>query len=374
MDYKHAYRSIATTTATTTPSPRMHILGLGSIGTFAAHTLADVPARPAVKLLLHRQSLRDDYNQRGNRITLETREGELIEHSGYDFEAVFPYVSADGTTAQATPSYFKDTIEHLIVCVKSTQTVTALRPLLPRLTPKSSILFLQNGAGMVEDVNENLWPDPKTRPSFITGVISHGVTLKGPFDIKHTGPAATSLGPVPREDGLNQPLSPSTAFLLDTLPRAPRLNCQAYEFQDILQRQLEKLAVNAFSNPLTALANSTVEYLFSITEVCSALMREISSVILALPELKGVSGVEERFSAPRLENTVMKVIVQNRRTTCSMVWDMRAARETEIRYINGYWARRGREVGVGTPINDEIVERIQAMTVERQKYQASGSG
>lgn len=364
--FRHAYRSIATATATTLRSPQIHILGLGSIGTFAAHTLAEVPTRPALKLLLHRQSLRDEYNQRGNRTTLETREGEIIEHSGFDFEPVLPYDHASGSAARTIAKPFKDPIEHLIVCVKSTQTVTALRPLLTRLTPKSSVLFLQNGAGMIEDVNEYLWPDPETRPSYITGIISHGVTLKGPFDIKHTGPAATSLGPVPRDEGLNQTTSPSTTFLLDTLPRAPRLNCQSYEFQDILQRQLEKLAVNSFSNPLTALADSTVEYLFSIPEVCSALMHEISAVVLALPELQGVPGVEERFSPQRLEDTVMQVIVQNRSTTCSMVWDMRAARETEIRYINGYWAKRGREVGVATPINDEIVERIQAMTTERQ--------
>lgn len=369
--YRHASRSIATTTATNLPLPRIHILGLGSIGTFAAHTLADVPARPAVTLLLHRQSLRDEYGQRGNRITLETREGELIEHSSYGIEAVVPHGTATGSGMPAMPTYVMDTIDHLVVCVKSTQTVAALRPLLPRLTPESSVLFLQNGAGMIEDVNENLWPNPKTRPNFITGVISHGVTLKGPFSVKHTGPAATSLGPVPRDDGLNQTIAPSTTFLLDTLPRAPRLNCQSYEFQDILQRQLEKLAVNAFSNPLTALADSTVEYLFSIPEVCSALMREISSVVLALPELHGVPGVEERFSAQRLEKTVMEVIVQNRSTTCSMVWDMRAARETEIRYINGYWARRGREVGIVTPINDEIVERIQTMSMERQKCRSN---
>jgi 2-dehydropantoate 2-reductase len=305
--------------------------------------------------------------RKGNRITLETREGELIEHAGYDFEAVVPDDTATRSAAQTTSNDVHATIDHLLVCVKSTQTVTALRPLLPRLRPASSVLFLQNGAGMIEDVNEHLWPDAKTRPSYTTGVISHGVTLKGPFNIKHTGPAATFLGPVPRDDGLGQKMSRSTAFLLDVLPRAPRLNCQSYGWPDILQRQLEKLAVNAFSNPLTALADSTVEYLFSVPEVCSVLMQEISSVVLALPELQGVPGVKERFSAERLESTVMEVIVQNRSTTCSMVWDMRAGRETEIGYINGYWARRGREVGVATPINDEIVEKIQAMTMRRQK-------
>ncbi|KAF1931973.1 6-phosphogluconate dehydrogenase C-terminal domain-like protein [Didymella exigua CBS 183.55] len=184
--------------------------------------------------------------------------------------------------------------------------------------------------------------EPKDTTQLYNRVISHGVTLKGPFDIKHTGPAATSLGPVPRGDGIDQTISPSAAFLLGALSRAPRLNCQSYGWLDILQRQLEKLAVNAFSNPLTALADSTVEYFFSIPEVRSALMHEMSSVIFELPELQSVPGVQERLSAKGLEATVMEVIVQNRSTTCSMVWDMRAARETDIRYINGYWARRGR--------------------------------
>jgi 2-dehydropantoate 2-reductase len=315
----------------------------------------------------------DDYIRIGKRIILETYEGEPIKHGEYDFEVLHglnwhkavPDFHSSNSIAKATQSPLKNTIHHLIVSVKSTQTVAALRPLVPRLTRESSILFLQNGAGMIEDVNEVLWPNPNTRPSYITGVISHGVTLKGPFDIKHTGPAATSLGPVPRGDESNSPTSASTAYLLDALPRAPRLNCRSYGWPDILQRQLEKLAVNAFSNPLTALADSTVEYLFTIPRVRSALMEEISSVILALPELQGVSGVKERFSAERLDATVMEVIVQNRSTTCSMVWDMRAKRETEIRYINGYWARRGKELGVPTPINDEIVSKIQAMRAEK---------
>ena len=101
------------------------------------------------------------------------------------------------------------------------------------------------------------------------------------------------------------------------------------------------------------------------------IMQEISSVILALPELQGVEGVKERFSAKSLHHTVMDIIKKNRATTVSMVWDMRNRRETEIRYINGYWARRGREVGVRTPLNDELVERVQEMTAD--KLRGAGS-
>ena len=90
-------------------------------------------------------------------------------------------------------------------------------------------------------------------------------------------------------------------------------------------------------------------------------------VVRALPELQGVPGVDERFSVERLEDTVDNIITKTAETTCSMVWDLRAGRETEIQFINGYWSRRGREVGVATPINNRLVKQI----TERTKVKAT---
>ncbi|KAH6873272.1 putative 2-dehydropantoate 2-reductase family protein [Alternaria rosae] len=361
------HRSISSTRA----SPRIHVLGLGSIGTFTAHSLADIPARPAVNLLLHRSSLMNEYLRTRKRLLLQTREGQQIAQTGYGVEVLNGKewhtvqelrIVGNAEALQLPGPPTDEIINDLIVCVKSTQTVAALQPLLPRLSRTSNVTFLQNGAGMIEDANMFLWPDPHTRPNYITGVISHGITLNGPFNVTHTGPAATSVGPVPREDGdISQTPSP----LLEILPLAPRLNCRAYPWPTILQIQLEKLACNALSNPICALEDAVTAYILSIPETNKRLMQEISSVILALPELQGVEGVKERFSAKALHATVMDIIEKNRATTVSMVWDMRHRRETEIRYINGYWARRGREVGARTPLNDELVERVQAMTKDR---------
>jgi 2-dehydropantoate 2-reductase len=352
--------------STTVASSQIHILGLGSIGTFAAHTLAEIPQRPAVNLLLHRPSLLDGYIQSEQKLTLTTREGQSIAHAGYGSEVlresewytIDPHAYAPDVAGiqEYAQSPIDDTITNLIVCVKSIQTVSALRPLLPRLSRTSNILFLQNGAGMIEDANTHLWPNPRTRPNYITGVISHGITLNKSFDITHTGPASTAIGPVPRED---DDVSQPSSHMLDALPLAPRLNCKKYDWPTIFCTQLEKLACNAFSNPLCALADAPTSYLFNIPETLRTLMQEISSIILALPELQGVQGVEERFSAKALEKTVMDIVERNKAGTTSMVWDMRRGRETEVRYINGYWARRGREVGVHTRLNDELVQRIE---------------
>ncbi|PHH80445.1 hypothetical protein CDD82_1744 [Ophiocordyceps australis] len=346
------------------PGARVHVLGLGSIGTFAAHALAEIPAplRPAsVTLLLHRASLVEPLLAGGRAISLQTRHGSLVRHAGYRFEML------DGANRwlrdplDSAPGLADEAIQNLVVSVKATQTVAALRPLRHRLTWASNILFLQNGSGMLDDVNRELFANELERPNYIVGVVSHGVTLRSPFDIVHTGSGATWLGPVPSP---SLPSSPSSSrrssYLVDALPLAPRLKATSLPYRDVFQAQLEKLALNAFCNPLCALANAKNRYLCSIPHTKRALLSEISAVARALPELRHVPGVVSRFSLARLEQTVDAIVGQTLETTCSMVVDLRRGRRTEIDYINGYWTRRGREVGVPTPLNDALVEQIRA--------------
>ncbi|KAF9888197.1 hypothetical protein FE257_009192 [Aspergillus nanangensis] len=345
--------------------PRVHILGLGSIGTFTAHSVSELRLKPAVTLLLHRDSLVDAYRESGNQIALETREGDVVRSSGYALE-----VQREGRWYQhpaplRVPTESPTIIQHLIVSVKSTQTVAALQPLKHRLSAESTILFLQNGCGMIDDINSSIFPDLQTRPNYIVGVVSHGVTLNQPFHVTHTGFAAMSLGLVPRStatsafpSSLVSDSSISSKYLLDCLPLSPRLNATSYSYPGVLQIQLEKLAVNAFCNPLCALNDAKNAFLFTIPDTRRKLLTEISKVILNLPELQNVPGVRERFAIDRLEMTVNEILTRTAETTCSMVWDLRAGRETEVKYISGYWVKRGKEVGVPTPVNESLMQKV----------------
>jgi 2-dehydropantoate 2-reductase len=222
---------------------------------------------------------------------------------------------------------------------------------------------------MIEQVNASLFLDPASRPNYLIGVISHGVTLNSPFNITHTGVSATAIGPVPRANTTSledmptvDPPPSQSNYFLQTLPLSQTLNLTAYSYTGILQIQLEKLAVNAFCNPLCALNDAKNEFLFTIPDTRRAILTEISNVVFALPALKGVPGLKDRFSVDGLERTVNGIIAKTANTTCSMVWDLRAGRETEIQFINGSWSRMGREVGVETPVNDRLVEEVMMRT------------
>lgn len=82
--------TIASSSPRSQPTPprpgRVHVLGLGSIGTSTAHSVSEIPNGPSITLLLHRRFLLDSYRKNGNRILVETAEAEHISSTGYDFE------------------------------------------------------------------------------------------------------------------------------------------------------------------------------------------------------------------------------------------------------------------------------------------------
>jgi 2-dehydropantoate 2-reductase len=141
-----------------------------------------------------------------------------------------------------------------------------------------------------------------------------------------------SLGLIPSVSGASPSCEPSPQYLLDNLPRSPRLNAASYPYTEVLQIQLERLAVDALCNPFCALNDAKDGFLFTIPDARREILAEIWSVVLSLPELRSVPGVRERFAVDRVEDAVNAILTKTAKGTCSMVGDLR----TEVRFINGY--------------------------------------
>jgi 2-dehydropantoate 2-reductase len=99
-----------------------------------------------------------------------------------------------------------------------------------------------------------------------------------------------------------------STYLLDNLLLSHRLNATSYTHTEVLQSQLEKLAVNTVCNPLCALNDAENGFLFTIPETRRAILTEISNAVCALPELQHVSNLKQRFAVDKLEVTVNAII------------------------------------------------------------------
>lgn len=66
-------------------------------------------------------------------------------------------------------------IKNLVLAVNSQSTVSALLANKHRLSRESTTLFTQKGMGIMEEVNKQGFPDPKTRLTYIPSIFSHAV-------------------------------------------------------------------------------------------------------------------------------------------------------------------------------------------------------
>ena len=396
---------------------RVHILGMGSIGTLVAHSLKTLPNPPPLTLMMRGDNQFESYKKTGNLIRLVDKPNDVNdEQFDFDLDVFRPHETrpgqgfwlrryanhggrADGKninpiTEAETMDSGEAFIYCLIVSVKAQQTVAALRSVRHRIDNRSTICLMQNGLGQVDQLNREVFTDPSARPTYLLGIISHGCYMDGPNTVIHAGFGATSLGiyrdtdryPIPpkslttnkselsgsdrkkyypTDEELYSSLS--SRYLLRTLTRSPTLACAPYPYLDLLQLQLEKLSSNALLNPITALLdipNGATLDNKHLSTVQNLLLAEISLVIRSLPELQPLPNIQQRFSAERLKNLFLGVAQKTAHNSSSMREDIRRHREqTEIEYINGYIVKRGEELGIQCALNFMIVQMVKGKTL-----------
>lgn len=342
----------------TMPSPThpIHIIGLGSIGSFLAHSIRALPNPPPVRLLIHRKNLYDEFASKNWTLGLRVSEdGPLQEQGGFDAELLS---QSSSTSTSAEP------IRNLIVAVKASATVSALRPIQHRLGPQSTICLFQNGMGQIEDLNEKIFTDQAMRPTYMCGIMRHGVYLRSPTEAILSGlNGRAAIGVVDAEENTGTRQA-DPQFLLDTLLRSPVLRCEQLGWKELLQNQLFKLAANCVLNPLTAILdvrNGVIKENPDLQPLIQRLLHEISLVFQSLPEIRDLpSEQKDRFSVSSLEGLVLDTIEKTAGNSSSMREDVRKGRATEIDYINGWILRRARELGIECEANAGLMELVLA--------------
>jgi len=388
---------------------RIHMLGLGSIGTLIAHSLRCLPNPPPLTLLLHKAEMYEEFKSKSRIIRLINKQNDINdEQTGFDVDLL----EKDPVTGLAKWTFIPDRpdprgkptnpvseeetldsgelyIYSLIVTVKGPATVAALRSVKHRVNAQTTICLVQNGLGQVDELNREVFTDPQTRPTYMLGIISHGAHLAGSFTVIHAGFGTVALGIYRDTD--KYPLPPKTAtpnisnlpenerkrlyptdqelfsnlssrYILRTLTRAPVLTCAAFPYLDLFQLQLEKLSTNAVLNPITALLNvpnGAMLYNGALSTVQRLLLAEISLVIRGLPELEGLPNVRVRFSPERLEKLFLSVSSKTAQNSSSMREDVRHGKNTEIDYINGYIVKRGEERGLKCVLNYMLMQLVK---------------
>ncbi|KAI9487886.1 MAG: 2-dehydropantoate 2-reductase [Benjaminiella poitrasii] len=329
--------------------PGIHILGTGAIGCHLGAILKS--HKNKVTLLLRSKSHFEDFKNKQSSITYHCQgKSKVIT----DFDA---NVVDDGNM---------EPIDSLIIATKANHTFDALNRVSSRLSSKSTILLLQNGMGVAEELVENLWSSQNTMPpTILVGVNRHAVERIEPYSICHhsgyNDPDALRIGQFPIQGQssslvktVNQPPE-----LLQKILGIPELQAKQVSWEELRIKMYKKLIVNACINPVASLLMSkNIGVIKHGNPGGIAMMRAICEE--AYDVLKdGLPGE----TVDSLLDMVLAINKEAGENVCSTLQDIRAKRLTEIDYINGYICKLGYEKNVNVRSNQAIVNLIHAKEV-----------
>lgn len=331
------------------------VVGGGSIGGLLAHELSLSQNKALnLKLMFKNPESANVYKRKGSQLVLDR-----IDHYGNKKRTVS---SIQGLTTDQLFNGSITKIDNLILATKCHKSFSAIAPYTKFLHKDSNVLFIQNGMGLMELIEEQFWPSQMVpRPNFYKAIITHGAYKSSPAVINHVGLGNMMISRYPRNAFDNEEVPPMINMMLET----PTLNAGYIEnYNEFKLRELEKLAVNCCINPLTAIFDCLNGDLLQgnrVMNIMKSVLRELIMVVKKdNPDLFNLPEASTSLSIDRLLEIVYEVATTTAKNSSSMREDMKAVGGTEIDFINGYICKLGRKHKIGTQTNNMLVWMVKS--------------
>ena len=293
------------------------VVGAGAVGCFYGAMLARAGAR--VVLI-----------GRPVHVDAITREGLKLDMAGR-IETIAATASTDLAAAREA--------DLVLFCVKSTDTAAVARELAPVLASHAVILSLQNGVENAATIAGQV------RQSVVPAVVYVATAMAGPGSVKHFGRGDLVIGALDRrmaDDAAQRDL------LNDLVALFGSAHINVTISADVIAELWAKLLVNCAYNAISALAQAPYARLAALTEIRElqeGIVREVVAVAAA-------TGVPLGFEASM--HAVERIAQTMPAQLSSTAQDVARCKPSEIDHLNGFVARRGRELGVPVPINTTL--------------------
>ncbi len=233
----------------------------------------------------------------------------------------------------------------VILAVKAYDLDEAMNQLAPVLAERTVLLTLQNGVEAEDRILRRLGRD-----CVVGGVAFIYAKIAEPGIIEHYKKGALAIGELMGHRS-QRVLRIAELFTQAGIP------CRIVE--DIRRSKWEKMCWNCVFNPLTVVLNDRVAKALDHPEMLNVIRQIVG-------EVAAVSAGCKVPLAPDMAEQVVKWTQELRDIHTSMYDDWKAGRRTEIEYLNGYVVRRGRELGIPTPLNEALTALIKTLTEEER--------
>jgi len=275
----------------------------------------------------------------GRPIHVDAMRAHGLRVTGRDFDFQVPVNASTDLSALAH-------CDLVLFCTKTRDTENVATELRSFLLPTAAILAFQNGVDGAERL-ASILPNPVFSAALVVSCY-----IEGPGHVHHNGRGDVLLGDWLPTRGDAAQRSALLESIVATLRRASILASLA---PDIRLTLWTKLAMNCGYNALSALCRARYQRLVT-AEPSRVLMRRIVEELVAVGQGDGVA-----LEFDVVLKQVMDLAAGFPTAISSTGQDIAKGRPTEIDDLNGYVVRRGRALGVPTPINEALQLMVKVL-------------
>jgi 2-dehydropantoate 2-reductase len=311
------------------PFRQVAVVGAGAVGSFFGAMLARA-GHPVVLI------------GRPAHVEAIGRAGLRLEMAGSDASIALAASSAIDAVRGA---------DLVLFCVKSTDTDAVAREMAPFLDDAAIVLSLQNGVENAATIARHV------KATVVPAVVYVATAMPRPGVVRHHGRGDLVIGALSKaasgDAALHRRLQDVVAFFASA--EVPvRISA------DVMAELWAKLMVNCAYNAISAIAQASYGELVALAPI-----RELQHAVVAeVCALAAADGIELPLQ-PSLE-AMEKIAPAMPAQLSSTAQDMARGKPSEIDHLNGFVARRGRELGVATPANQALYALVKLLESRRR--------
>jgi 2-dehydropantoate 2-reductase len=227
----------------------------------------------------------------------------------------------------------------VLFCVKSTDTEAVARQIAPLVDPGALVLSLQNGVENAPTIARTV------AATVVPAVVYVATAMPEPGLVKHFGRGDLVIGPLDPAGAADAALASRLQALAELFGSA---GVPVTISNDVMAELWSKLMVNCAYNAISGLAQAPYGAMTALDEI-RALQRQVVAEVVAIAAAEGIELPLER-SLEAMERIAPAMPAQ----LSSTAQDMARGKPSEIDHLNGFVARRGRELGIATPANQAL--------------------
>ncbi|KAM4065046.1 ketopantoate reductase panE/ApbA domain-containing protein [Hirsutella rhossiliensis] len=324
---------------------KIHILGEDERSRFIAHALSGV--YDSIELLGWRTNMPSKY-----------RNIRKSRHSARHAPSIVE--TNAGLPPQPRVDTKDDRIDQLLVTGRAHEVVRSIKSVQDRVDENTTICLMHEGLGVLEDVRRKFFEGSNPSPRFILGHMSHRLA----FHRNSNSVRRLKSGDTRLTLGLSNDQEADTSLpMVRSLRESRDLRSTMTPYDQWLRFKLPSVIFDTVVEPVCVLLEMSYQGLLQnmpAQRIMHSLLTEIIRVVDQMPEVEGSAVIRNFMHGKSIHKILHENILAKRFSPSQLVLRVDKGLPTDIDYLNGYFIRRGQELGLDLRVNAMVRDMIKA--------------